>query len=210
MAFEFPPLNFHELGVGGEKWVLAAVTLGGIAVGMYASGSESERAGFVFLLCFHRSFLMNWVSEGEGRPAFSILSGGAFGMHASELRERVRGIFCFLRFPRSIFTDWMGGKKGVLASFTLNGDVLGMHSRGSRAVSASDGLFRAFGRSIFQDQGRGLGNSVDIYPRLWCFWVCIPVRGKSERTKYAFVLRSCRVFSRTEWRGERVPVFLYF
>ena len=190
--------------------MLAAVTLGGIAVGMCASGSESERAGFVFLLCFHRSFLMNWVSEGEGWPDFLYSQRWRFWYACQRIERASAWNFVFLRFPRSVFTDWMGGKKGVLASFTLNGDVLGMHSRGSRAVSASDGLFRAFGRSIFQDQGRGLGISVDLYPRLWCFWVCIPVRGKSERTKYAFILPSRRVFSRTEWRGERVPVFLYF
>ena len=45
-------LSSLKAWVGGEKLVLAALTLGG-ALGMHASGKESERADFFFLLCFH-------------------------------------------------------------------------------------------------------------------------------------------------------------
>ena len=36
---------------------------------MHASRKESERAGFLFIFCFHCSLVMDWVSWVKGVPA---------------------------------------------------------------------------------------------------------------------------------------------
>ena len=48
----------------------AALTFGGDAFAMHASGSESERAELYIILCFRRFLHTNWVGERERMPAF--------------------------------------------------------------------------------------------------------------------------------------------
>ena len=84
------------------------------AVGMYASGNESERARFVFLLCFHRSFLMNWASEGKGVPAFLYSQRWRF-WYACQRIERASAwnIFLFALSPFNFHGMGGGKERGV-------------------------------------------------------------------------------------------------